>query len=389
MKKLVFVACVLAGALAIGIGGFLAGRSSVPGQKGNESRSSGQAATSKANTGPPGVAVEAVKVASVKLAGSITAVGSLRSDESVVVRPEVAGRIAEILFREGQRVEKGSTLVRLDDSVQRAELEQAKANLSLSKSKLDRALDLQKKGFISSQAREEAENNFRIAQATLDLASARLTKLEIKAPFSGLVGLRHVSIGDYIKDGQDVANLEGIDTLKVDFRVPEIYLKHVAVNQNLQVTLDAMPGQTISGRVFAINPLLDANGRSLLVRAVVQNADARLRPGMFARVRLLTSHIADTMTVPEQALVPSGDDHFVFRIVEGKALRTRVEIGQRQAGIVEIVTGLSSGDWVVTAGQMKIRDGTAVMIADQGSFKTPAPDGKPDQASKPVTATKS
>lgn len=324
-----------------------------------------------------------------EVAQGITAVGSLRSDESVIVRPEVSGRIAEIMFTEGQRVKKGSVLVRFDASVQRAELQQAEANLNLSKSKLERALDLQKRGFISSQARDEAESNNRVAQAAFDLASARLSKLEIRAPFSGTMGLRSVSVGDYVRDGQDIANLEAIDPLKVDFRVPELFLKEVANGQSLQVTLDAFPSQVFQGRVFAINPLLDANGRSIVIRAVVKNADARLRPGMFARVRLLTSNKQEGMVIPEQAVVPSGDEFFVFRVTDGRASRTKIEIGQRQAGVVEVVRGLNKDDLVVTAGQLKIRDGAPVNIANAPAEKssTPPPENAAAKPQPAVPAT--
>lgn len=305
-------------------------------------------------------AVEAARVTAESLAQSIVTVGSLRSDESVIIRPEVSGRIADFSFREGQRVEKGATLVRLDASVQRAELEQAQANLALSKSRLDRARDLHQKGFLSSQASDEAESNFKVAQATYDLVSARLTKLEITAPFAGIVGLRLVSVGDYIREGQDVTNLEDIDTLKVDFRVPEIAMRRVSAGQLLQITVDALPGRTFDGKIFAINPLLDANGRSIVLRASIKNTDSKLRPGMFARVRLLMDEKSEAMTVPEQALIAAGDDFFVYRIVEDRALRTKVELGQRRAGVVEISRGLSKDDTVIIAGQFKIRDGSAV-----------------------------
>ena len=326
-----------------------------------------------------------------KLAQSITAVGSLRSDESVVIRPEISGRVAEILFAEGARVAKGAPLIRLDASVQRAELAQAEANLSLNKSKLDRALDLQKKGFISSQAKDEADNNFKVAQASHDLALAKLTKLEIKAPFSGTVGLRSVSVGDYIRDGQDIANLEALDPLKVDFRVPEIFLKQVASGQALQVNLDAFPNQSFEGKVLAINPLLDANGRSIVIRAVVKNADARLRPGMFARVRLLTSYVQDAMTIPEQALLPQGEEFYVFRVVDGRAARIKVEIGQRREGVVEILRGLGKDDVIVTAGQLKIRDGAAVKIASAvpNTVQSTAPNTAPTTSPAPAILPKS
>ena len=301
----------------------------------------------------------------VRMAQGITAVGSLRSDESVTIRPEVSGRISEIGFREGQRVAKGAMLIRFDTSVQRAELDQAAANLGLSKSRIERSRDLFTKGFISAQARDDAESNFKVAQATYDLSQARLTKLEIKAPFSGIVGLRMVSIGDYVKDGQDIVNLEEIDPLKVDFKIPEIYLKQVAVGQSLQITLDAFPNQTFQGRVFAINPLVDTNGRSIVIRAMVKNTEARLRPGMFARVRLLFSDERDSVAVPEQSLIPVGDDQYLFKVVDGRAQRFKVEIGQRRDGQVEILQGLTAGDVVVTAGQLKLRDGVQVKIADE------------------------
>ncbi len=310
------------------------------------------------------IGVETISVKSVRMAQGLTAVGSLRSDESVTIRPEVAGRIREIGFREGQRVAKGALLIRFDTSVQQAELAQADANLGLNKSRLERSRDLFTKGFISTQARDEAESNFKVAQANYDLAQARLVKLEIRAPFSGIVGLRTVSVGDYVKDGQDIVNLEEIDPLKVDFRIPELYLKQVATGQALQITLDAFPDQTFTGKVLAINPLLDTNGRAIVVRATVNNADARLRPGMFARVRLLFNDEQDAVAVPEQSLIPVGDEHFLFKVVDGRAQRSKVIIGQRRQGQVEVVDGLVSGDVVVVAGQLKLRDGVTVKVVN-------------------------
>jgi membrane fusion protein (multidrug efflux system) len=253
--------------------------------------------------------------------------------------------------------------VRLDPAIPQAELQQANANLTLAKAKYERAVDLQKRGFISSQARDEAENNLKVAEAALTLAQARLAKTEIKAPFTGLIGLRQVSVGDYVKEGADLVNLESVDLLKVDFRVPEIYLKQVRVGQVMEVTLDALPGKAFEGRIFAINPLIDAAGRSILIRAQVQNPDAALRPGMFVRVRLITREMADALVVPEQALVPQGQEQYVYRVIDGKAVRTKVEVGQRSDGRVEIVGGLEPDEVVVTAGQLKLRDGTQVQLA--------------------------
>lgn len=330
----------------------------------------------------PPVSVEAATVAVESVPELITAVGSLRSDESITVRPEVAGRISAIMFNEGQRVAKGATLVRLDTAINAAEVQQARANLKLGQSKYDRAVDLAKSNFISSQAKDEAENNLRVAEAAVSLADARLAKMEIKAPFSGIIGLRVVSVGDYVKEGADVVNLESIDPLKVDFRVPEIYMKQVEVGQSLNLTLDALPGKTYEGKVSAINPLFDAAGRSIVIRALVRNTDTALRPGMFARVQLITRDEKPAIVVPEQAIVPLGDEQYVYRVVDGKATRVKVDVGRRRAGKVEVRSGLAEKDVVVTAGQIKLREGQPVKIAntDKSSpgVATPASVAPPD-----------
>ncbi|TAK91880.1 MAG: efflux RND transporter periplasmic adaptor subunit [Burkholderiaceae bacterium] len=319
-------------------------------------------ATPPAQSGPPPTLVEAAKVMVDTIPVGITAVGSLRSDETVMLRPEIAGRVSRVLFREGQPVARGQVLIQLDGAVQGAEVQQAQANVTLAQSKLDRARDLQAKGFISQQARDESDNNLRLAQAALSLAQARYAKTEIRAPFNGVAGLRVVSTGDYVKEGQDLVNLEAMDVLKVDFRIPEIYVQQSKVGQSLQLVLDAMPGQTFTGQVIAINPLIDANGRSIVLRAQVQNAQHQLRPGLFARVRLLFADQKEALLVSEQALIPQGDDHMVFRVINGKAVLSRVEIGQRIGERVEVVQGLTKDDMVITAGQVKLRDGMAVTV---------------------------
>jgi membrane fusion protein (multidrug efflux system) len=320
----------------------------------------------------------------------ITAVGSLRSDESIMVRPEVAGRLSAILFREGQQVAKGMTLVRLDPAINAAEVQQAKANLKLAQSKFDRAVELSQRNFISGQAKDEAENNLRVAEAAVALADARLAKTEIKAPFTGVIGLRVVSVGDYVKEGADVVNLESIDPLKVDFRVPEIYLSQVQEGQTLTVALDALPGKRFEGKVFAVNPLVDAAGRAVVIRALVRNTDTSLRPGMFARVNLITRDQKEALIIPEQAIVPQGDEQYVFRVADGKVARVKVDIGQRRDAKVEILKGLSVNDVVVTAGQIKLRDGMAVTVTNANgpaSASVPTPRTKADNSESPSART--
>jgi membrane fusion protein (multidrug efflux system) len=354
------------------------GTPSQPGAPGTSA--SGPGAVGANDAAATAAPVETGRVESMRLPQTITAVGSLRSDESVTVRPEVAGRIQSILFQEGQRISKGATLVRLDPSINEAELQQARANLWLAKSKYERAVDLAKSNFISGQARDEAESNLKVAEAALALVEARLAKTEIKAPFNGIIGLRSVSVGDYVKEGTDLVNLESIDPLKVDFRVPEIYLRQVEAGQPLEMTLDAFPGKTFQGRVLAVNPLVDAAGRSIVIRAQVKNSDASLRPGMFARVRVITKEVAEALVVPEQALVPQGSEQYVFKVVDNRAVRLKVDVGQRRDGKAEILSGLAAGDIVVTAGHQRLRDGAPILDrnAPPGPAASAAPAPKDD-----------
>jgi|SRR5688572_21660972 membrane fusion protein (multidrug efflux system) len=370
------------GALCLGLtaaGGYWYGAARSPGAAGSaQSQVAGakaSAGSAKGQTGP--VAVESTRVTTASLPQTITAVGSLRSDESVTLRPEVAGRITEILFQEGQRVAKGATLVRLDPAINLAELQQARANLTLARGKYDRALDLAARNFISGQAKDDAKNNLDVAQGAVALNEARLAKTELKAPFSGIIGLRVVSVGDYVKEGADLVNLEAIDPLKVDFRVPETFMRQVQVGQSIEVALDALPGKSYDGKVIAMNPLVDAAGRAIVIRAQVRNQDTALRPGMFARVTLITRAEKDALMVPEEALVPQGTEQYVFRLVDGKAGRVKVETGQRRDGKVEILRGVGKDDVVVTAGQSKLREGTAVRAFDVGAAREAPAGAKP------------
>ena len=376
MQKLLAAAGIL---VAIGV---VSGASYWAGKSSSSGSGPAGAAPSGARGAPtPGVVAEASRVTIVKLPQALNAIGSLRSDETVVVRPEVAGRIATIAFREGERVAEGQVLVRLDDSVQKADLDRAKANLVLSRTKHERAIDLRNKGFVSTQALDELENSVKVAEADAQLMTARVNKMTLLAPFAGTVGLRQASVGDYVKEGQDIVNLESLDPLKVDFRLPELALSQLQNGQTLQISLDALPDKAYDGKVYAINPLIDANGRAIVIRAQVPNRDGKLRPGMFARVRLFTSDNRDSIVIPEEALFPVGDEKYVYKVVDGKALRQKVGIGQRREGRVEIVNGLARDDVIVTAGAIKLREGVAVTIANSAA---PAPVGKSDEPpSKP------
>ena len=345
--------------------------------------------------GPGGpTPVEVVSLAPTVVREDLQAVGSLRSNESVILRPEVSGRIASIGFKDGQIVRKGQLLVALDATLNEAEVAQAKAEYDLALSNLKRSEDLASRQFISSSAQETAASNAQVAEAKLKLAQARLSKMRIVAPFDGSVGIRNVSLGDYVKDGTDLVNVEDVRVLKVDFRLPERNFAQVHVGQSVEIVADALPGERWQGAIEAINPKIDANGRSLEIRARLENTSGKLRPGMFVRVRVIVGERSNALLVPEEAIVPQGGEFYVYRVVDGTARRMPVKIGVRRDAMVEILEGLAAGDQVVTAGMRLQRDGQPVRILTAGaasgapggpSKAEAAPPAKPD-AAKPAAS---
>lgn len=316
--------------------------------------------------------VQVAPVRSMAISRQVSAVGSLRSQDSVILRPEITGRIAEINIDEGGQVSKGQVVIRLDDSVARAQLQQAEANLSLAASQNRRAAELTKQGFISKQARDEAISQLRVQQAAVALAKAQLEKTAILAPFDGMIGLRNVSVGDYVSPGTDLVPIDSINPLQVDFRIPEQYLGQVQPGLNLTLSFDALPGVVRQGQVGAISPQVDVGGRSILLRANVPNEDGTLRPGMFARVQLQFSD--DTgLVVPEAAIFSSGDEQYVYKLDGERVQRIAVKIVQRREGQVEVSGPLSETDQVVVAGLQKISDGVAVRVLSQAASAATSP----------------
>ena len=216
-----------------------------------------------------------------------------------------------------------------------------------------------------TRALDEAISKLQEDQATLDLARARLERTEIRAPFSGVIGIRKVSPGDYITAGQEIVNLEAIDPIKVAFQVPEVLLSVVRTGQSVMVSVDAYPGEQFAGEVYAIDPRIESSGRSVNLRATVSNPDGRLRPGLFARVAIIFERRENAMMIPERALVPIQSRQNVFVVENGIATLRVVTTGGRIDGLVEILTGLEPGMTIVSAGQIKLRDGTPVIDATQ------------------------
>ncbi len=319
------------------------------------------------------VTVEVSRVVVMKLTDDAQAVGSLRSRQGVVLRPEVSGRITQLNFRDGERVRKGQLLVQLDDQLPQAQVKQSQAELSIAQANHKRNQELLAQNFVSQRSLDESAANLEVAQAKLALAQATAARLRIVAPFDGIAGIRNVNVGDYLKDGTDIVNLEDIDTVYVDYRLPERFQTQLRLGQKALVELDALPGRQLEARVQALDPLIDANGRSIGVRASIANRLLQLRPGMFARVTTVFGVREQARVVPEEAIVPQGGRQYVIQLVPGAdpdslvSQRVEVKVGIRRPGQVEIVQGLQEGDTVVTAGQQRLqRDGSAVKVLELG-----------------------
>lgn len=345
------------------------------------------------------VGVEVAKVVRQALRDDAQAVGSLRARHSVMLRPELVGRIIALNFKDGGPVRKGQILVQFDDQLQQAEVQQMQAQLAIAQASFKRTQELVAEKFLAQQTLDTSAANLKVAQAQLALAQARLNRMAVRAPFDGTAGIRLVNVGDYVKDGADLVALEDTRQMLVDFRLPERVGSKVRPGQTVEMTLDALPGSNLTAQVEAIDPLLDASGRSVGVRAVLLNSGKAgqpqaLRSGMFARVTTVFSVNASALVVPEEAIVPQGNKQFVIKLVapldanamppESKFVSQRQEVtlGVRRQGKVEIVQGLDLGDTVVVAGQQRLqKDGSPVRIVELGK-----PAGQALAAAAPVAS---
>ena len=318
------------------------------------------------------------------------AVGSLRSRQGVMLRPEVGGRVKQILFSDGQRVRKGQLMVQFEDQLQQAQVAQARAELSIAEANHKRNQELVAQNFISQRSLDESAAALEVSRAKLALAQATLQRLQVLAPFDGITGLKQINVGDYLKDGADMVNVEDIDAVLLDFRLPERFQAKIRAGQKAQLTVDALPGRPFSAIVQAVDPLIEANGRSVGVRGCIDNRQQQLRPGMFARVNAVFGSRDNALVIPEEAIIPQGGRTFVVKVVAGDkpdaliSQRVPVKVGLRQPGKVEIVEGLSAGDTVVTAGHQRLqKDGTSVRVVDLAQSGGGRPAGGPPGAGGP------
>jgi membrane fusion protein (multidrug efflux system) len=343
-------------------------------------------------------------------------IGTLKSRQNTMVRPEVAGRVVALGFTDGSQVKAGQMLVQLDDSLQRAEIQQSQAQVSIAQANHKRNQELVAQNFIAQRALDESLANLQVAQAQLSLTCARWQRMRILAPYSGTVGIRTVNVGDFVKDGADLVNLEDLSGLYVDFRLPERYQDKVSLRQTVEVQVDAIPGRNFQARIEAIDPLIDANGRAISVRAVLPNggsgaqtaavntagkanaaagsaeavcpacpaissdkpvAPGPLRPGMFANVAVLVGKAQSLVTLPRTGVTYSlyGDSVYVVKPAPAAAgsaqaapadqmivERRAVKLGAARGARVSILSGLEPGEQVVSEGQSKLMAGARVRV---------------------------
>lgn len=294
----------------------------------------------------------------------LEALGTARANESVNISSKTSNVVTAIHFRDGERVRQGQLLVQLDDAAARADVAAAQAAVNESESQYNRARELLNTQAVSKSQFEQLEATLKSNRARLQAAQARLEDTVIRAPFSGRVGLRRVSVGTLISPGDVITTLDDTSVIKLDFAVPETYLSTLREGLSVRATASAFPNRTFTGKVVSIDSRVDVNTRSVTVRALLANEDGALKSGMFLNVQLAKDD-RETIVIPEEALTPEAEKQFVFVVADGKAIRREVRIGGRRPGSVEIVDGLDAGEYVIVEGTQKVRDGAPVRATER------------------------
>jgi len=322
----------------------------------------GAAAPQQAGGGARAPIITAGTVIKARFAEKIEAIGTAKSRESVTITAKTADTVAAINFTEGQQVEAGTILIEMASAQQAADLAAARAALAEAEKAYNRAADLVAKGISARASLDTATAERDAARGRLQAIEARLADTLIKAPFAGVIGLRNVSIGSYVRPGDVITTLDDISVLNGDFTVPERYLGVLKPGLQLKVEVAAYPDEVFSGQVASVDTRIDPATRAVTVRAELANKDGRLFPGMLMSVSVLVSE-RDALAVPESALIAQGDKRFVFRIdAETKAQRVEIKTGLILPGQVEVLEGLAEGDRIVTQGTNKVIPGQPVVI---------------------------
>ena len=320
------------------------------------------------NNAPASVTLAAVR--SERVSQKLEALGNARANESVDISSKSSNIVTAVTFRDGERVKRGQVLVQLDDAQARADVAAAQAAVTESQSQYDRSRELLNTQALSKSSFDQLVATLAANRARLGAAQARLEDTVIRAPFSGRVGLRRVSVGTLISPGDVITTLDDTSVIKLDFSVPENFLASVREGLSIRASAPAFPGRTFAGSVASIDSRVDMNTRSVTVRALLANEDGVLKPGMFLNVTLSNDE-REALVIPEEALTPEAERQFVYVVADGKVSKREVRIGGRRPGTVEVIAGLSAGERVIVEGTQKVREGASVQATERTAETLP------------------
>jgi membrane fusion protein, multidrug efflux system len=329
----------------------------------NKAESAGKAGDGPGGGGPPAMPVEAATARADTVVDAILATGQIEALQSIELRPDIEGRLVEILVREGSPVSKGTPLFKIDDAELRAQVAQVEAERDLARQSLNRTRDLLKQKASSQAELERAEATMRSNEAQLELLKVRLGRTLVRAPFSGVMGQRLVSLGDYVTTDTRLAALQTVSPQRATFQVPERYAEQVRRGQAVTFRVAALPGREFTGQVDFVDPIVQLPGRTIMVKARVPNPRRELQAGMFIEARLATAVRPSAVVIPEDAVLPLQGSNFVWVVADGKATRRQVELGVRTTGFVEVKSGVESNETVVVGGQERLAEGAPVQAS--------------------------
>lgn len=311
------------------------------------------------------ITVETAPVTEAVLAEQFETLGSLASLDSIDVSSEIAGQIVSIYFQPGAVVEKNTALIQLDNTVMKSELASAKASLALSETNYQRLQKLAEKNIASEQALDKAYADLREKQNTVKVKQAQLEKLTLRAPFTGTLGSRQVSVGQYVKIGQPLVHLVANQQLRVEYNLPERYLTRLQNGQMVHVISDAFPRKMFQGKVNYIAPAVDKETRTIAVEALINNPANQLSAGLFVRVKHQLGNAKKRLLIPEESLIPTINGQKVFIVKGDKAVTVKVKTGAHHAAMTEISQGLAPNDIVIIRGQHKLKEGSQIVAVKQ------------------------
>jgi membrane fusion protein (multidrug efflux system) len=310
------------------------------------------------------VAVKMVPVILTEFIESVEAVGTARANEQVIITSKYSDLVDAIYFDDGQNVKKSAVLVKLNNQEELAKVNELTANLSESQAHLTRLTELLSSKAISKSLVEQQEAKTKAIEAQLVSANGKLNDLIIRAPFAGVLGFREVSKGAYIDAGDIITSLDDLNSIKVDFHLPERLLTHIHVGQQVTAFNSAYQDKEFIGKITALDSRIDSSTRNIKVRATINNKALKLRPGMLLNISVLLQ-VENILQLPESSIIPIENIHYVYVVKEDKAVRKAIKIGRRHPGVVEVISGLVAGEQVVVEGALKLRDGSAVSISGQ------------------------